>query len=394
MSQRLISRSRDLKRLRDEGYDVTVKAGHLLVKGVPYVNAQKEVKRGALVSVLDLSADDTTVRPATHVLMFAGETPCHRDGQPLNEMIIASERRPVAQDLTIDHQFSSKPPRGHYVDYFEKMTTYVAILSSPARSIDPNVTAQTYPAIEEDPGESVFEYTDTASSRAGISAVSQKLEAAKVAIVGLGGTGSYVLDQVAKTPVREIHLFDGDKFSPHNAFRSPGAASVADLRTGPSKVEYFRTIYSRMHRHIVPHAEFLGATNVDALRGMTFVFLCLDKSGPKKAVVGKLEELGIPFIDVGMGVYLKDSSLYGVLRVTTSTPDARSHVHDRGRIPLAEVDVADEYATNIQVAELNALNAALAVVKWKKLCGFYGDFEHEHFCTYTIDGNVVTNEDR
>jgi antirestriction protein ArdC len=26
---------------------------------------------------------------------------------------------------------------------------------------------------------------------------------------------------------------------------------------------------------------------------------------------------------------------------------------------------------NIQIAELNALNAALAVIKWKKLCGFY-----------------------
>ena len=32
----------------------------------------------------------------------------------------------------------------------------------------------------------------------------------KVAIVGLGGSGSYILDLIAKTPICEIHLYDGD----------------------------------------------------------------------------------------------------------------------------------------------------------------------------------------
>ena len=36
--------------------------------------------------------------------------------------------------------------------------------------------------------------------------VTMKLELRKIAILGLGGTGSYVLYFVAKTPVREIHL--------------------------------------------------------------------------------------------------------------------------------------------------------------------------------------------
>ncbi|MGO9047784.1 MAG: hypothetical protein ACLQFW_13010 [Xanthobacteraceae bacterium] len=56
-------------------------------------------------------------------------------------------------------------------------------------------------------------------------------------------------------------------------------------------------------------------------------------------------------------------------------------------------DDNDLYAQNIQIADLNALNAALAVVKWKKLCGFYADLRKEHFSTYTIDGNALTNED-
>jgi hypothetical protein len=39
----------------------------------------------------------------------------------------------------------------------------------------------------------------------------------------------------------------------------------------------------------------------------------------KQVTVEKLEEFGIPFVDVGMGVELVDDSLICVLRVTSST---------------------------------------------------------------------------
>jgi hypothetical protein len=68
-------------------------------------------------------------------------------------------------------------------------------------------------------------------------------------------------------------------------------------------------------------------------------------------------------------------------------------VRAKQRIPLSKVDDGNEYDRNIQTAELNALNAALAVIKWKKLCGFYIDLEKEHHSTYSIDGNEMTNED-
>ena len=70
MSQSLISRSRDLKRLRDEGYDLEIRSGYLLVKDVPYVNSRREVKRGILVSTLTLAGDVTTT-PDNHVAYFA-----------------------------------------------------------------------------------------------------------------------------------------------------------------------------------------------------------------------------------------------------------------------------------------------------------------------------------
>ena len=82
------------------------------------------------------------------------------------------------------------------------------------------------------------------------------------------------------------------------------------------------------------------------------------------------------------------------MRVTTSTADKRDHVRDKMRISFSDRHNNGVYSQNIQIADLNALNAAIAVIKWKKLFGFYMDLEKEHFCTYTIDGNFVNNEDQ
>lgn len=392
MSQQLINRSPDLKRLRDEGYDVEVRSNYLLIKNIPYVNSNREIKFGVLVSELSLAGDVTTT-PSTHVVYFAGNYPCNKDGSEIDQIKHQSQQTRLDQDIVVDHSFSSKPGGG-YKDYYVKMTTYATIIFSPAQSIDPNVTATIFPVIESEEEESVFNYIDTASSRAGINVVTRKLELGKIGIVGLGGTGSYVLDLVAKTPVREIHLFDGDKFSQHNAFRSPGAPSVDELKKEPQKVAYFKDQYSRMHRNIVANEGYIDASNVDQLQGMDFVFLCLDRGEAKRLIVEKMEELGRPFIDVGMGVELVDEALYGVLRITTSTVEKREHVRGKNRIPFSDGDGNNDYSRNIQIADLNALNAALAVIKWKKLFGFYGDLESEYFSAYTIDGNALINEDQ
>lgn len=238
----------------------------------------------------------------------------------------------------------------------------------------------------------MFNYIDTASSRAEIDIVTQKLVGKKIAILGGGGTGAYVLDYVAKTPVEEIHLWDADLFLQHNAFRAPGAPSLEELRAQPSKVAYLKSVYSKMHRGIIVHDAFITADNVDELRGMDFVFVCLDLGLVKRVIVERLEAFGISFVDVGMGLYVSEGSLGGIVRVTASTPALRSHVPSR--IPMADVGGHNEYAKNIQIAELNALNAALAVIKWKKSLGFYLDYDYEHHSTFTISGNMLLNEDK
>ena len=390
MSHALISRSNDLSKLRDEGYEVDIQSNHLVIRNVPYVNNQCHVKRGLLVSTLDLNGD-VTACPSTHQAFFVGEYPCDNNGQFLETIVNGKTQTNLGDDLIINYSFSSKPASG-YQDYYHKMSTYIDILSGYARKIDPAVTAKTFGVIESKNTDSVFEYMDNASGRAGISAASAKLESERIAIIGLGGTGSYVLDLVAKTPVREVHLFDDDDFLQHNAFRSPGAASKEELRARYKKVEYLSERYGVMRRGIEAHAVRIDADNVGLLKGMTFVFVCIDNGAAKLPIIEYLEQEGISFIDVGIGIYFKeqDAKIGGHIRVTTSTGNKRACA--RQHIDFSEGGPNDIYGQNVQVADLNALNANLAVIKWKKLLGFYFDFDHEHHSTYTIDGNSLTNE--
>ncbi len=391
MSQQLISRNPDLKRLRDEGYDVSVRGGHLVVDRVPYMQGPGQIAYGTLVSELTLSGDKT-VAPGTHVIHFSGAYPCDQEGRPLDKIRHQSGRKDLGNGLVVDHSFSSKPPSG-YTDHYHKMSTYAAILAGPTASIDARATATPYPAVENQGDEGVFRYIDTASSRAGINDINERVAGERVGIIGLGGTGSYILDLVAKTPVKEIHLFDDDAFLTHNAFRCPGAASLDELRAEPTKVAYLAERYGVLHTGIVPHEDRISAENLALLDDLSFVFLCVDDGAAKIPIIKHLETNATPFVDTGLGVSRTDGRLLGVLRVTTSTQELRSHIHEKGRIPLASAG-DNEYTTNIQIAELNALNATLAVIRWKKHRGFYLDLEREHHSTYTIDGNAMTNEDK
>jgi ThiF family len=395
MSQQLISRSPDLKRLRDEGYDIKIIAGHVVVRDVPYVSASKEIKRANLAAVLKL-AGDVTDRPDDHVAKFSGDHPCDKDGREIEQIRHNAAVEQLAPGLTIQRTFSAKGigEGGHYqyADFYEKMTRYVGVISSPAEAIDPAVTARTYPVVEPDDDEdSVFNYVDTASSRAGTVMATRKLELSKVAIVGLGGTGSYILDLVAKTPVREIHLFDADTFSQHNAFRAPGAASKDELLAKPLKVAYLAARYAPMRKCIMAHEAGVTPDNVGELRAMDFVFLCLDNGAAKRLAIEHLRDASVPFSDCGVGLYLTDDSIGGHVRVTTGSKLKSDHVETH--VPFSDGDARNEYAQNIQVADLNALNAALAVIRWKKLFGFYQDLEREHNCVYTFDGNHLSNSD-
>ncbi len=389
MSLKLINHSLDIKKLRDQGYEVEIIGNYLLVHSIPYLNASKKVVKGTLVTNVSIANNQVT-RPNNHVIHFAGEFPCNIDGTIITQIQHVSNTVNLAEGIVVNHSFSNKPVQG-YLDYFEKVTQYIKIISAPAKHIDSGVTAKTYKVIESLEQDSVLNYSDTNSSKAEIDGINQKLSGLKIGIIGVGGTGSYILDFVAKTLVGEIHLFDGDKFLQHNAFRAPSAPSLKELNESIPKVKYYSRIYSKMHKHIIPHELYINERNLGLLNGLDFVFICIDKSEVKKLIFHKLESLKISFIDTGIGIKRVDDSLIGMVRTTTSTEDKRNHVWE-GRVSFANEEDED-YSTNIQIAEINALNAVFAVMKWKKLYGFLNDLENERDSTYSINVNHIENND-
>ena len=139
MSHALINRSTDLMRLVEEGFDIEVLCGHLVMNNVPYVGADRQVKRGRLIAALTLSGDKTH-RPATHVAMFDGDMPCDSEGSPLNQIHLSSGIQNLGSGLVSRHSFSRKPRQG-YANYFEMFTVYVGLISGPARQLDPTASA-------------------------------------------------------------------------------------------------------------------------------------------------------------------------------------------------------------------------------------------------------------
>ena len=390
MSRALIARNRDLRSLEDEGYTLRiVDDAYLVVENVPYVTAQGEVQESALVMELTLSGD-LTVRPANHVAHWAGGFPYEASGNKLLALLIEGARKVSLSDsLPSVYQLSAKPDHG-YSNYHHKVTTYVDILSREARLISPESTAQQWKVVgnDDDPS-SVFNFADTATARQNTADLARKLQNERVAIVGVGGTGSYVLDLIAKTWVREIFLFDDDPFLQHNAFRSPGSFSRAELEGGPIKSIFHAERYSRMRKGIVPRDTCIDDTNVKQLGTFDTVFLCMDGHPVKAQIVETCMAHDTLLIDVGMGLYRVTDSIAGIIRRTTCFPEHHSHAEDC--IDLAGDDAPGEYERNAQLAELNALNAALAVIKWKKVRGFYNDLTRELNSEYVIDGNKLIN---
>lgn len=389
MSRKLIAHNADLQRLENEGYDLEFRSSGslLLIRDVPYVDASREVKRGTLVLRLTL-AGDVALKPTDHTARWIGAHPCHADGRKIGTIANSSTAEDMGDGVRIEHVFSAK---ADYRDYHHQATTYIGRIAGEAAMVDPAADPKTFPAIPQTEKEGVHKYADTASTRAGIAALNNRLDGEIVGIIGVGGSGSYVLDLAAKTSSAEIHIFDKDIFQNHSAFRAPGAASIETLRQKLPKVDYFGGIYDDMRRGIVRHPVFIDASKLDLLDCLTFAFLCMDRGEQKRAIVEHLVRRGLPFIDVGMGLSLTDDKLTGLVRVVLSTPKTRERAAPH--ISYAEGDaVANEYASNIQSVELNALNAALAVIRWKQYRGIYHDLRAASYLGYSIASGTLTDD--
>jgi hypothetical protein len=352
-----------------KGYALSIDGGYLVVRDIPYLDDGAQLQWGAFVAKFDL-VDKQTVQQDDHQIWFAGSVPHGLDGKPIANLAggpTGLALGEASKDVVVQRRFSNKPQAtGKFADFYEKFESYLTIISGPAMELH-GANPYTFRTVEEMPN-SVFKFHDTLTSRAEITDLSGKFAEDVVAVIGLGGTGAYVLDFLVKTPVCEIRGFDLDRFYVHNAFRSPGRLEESEL--GKPKADVYGTRYDSLRHGLKIERKFLDSTSGAELEGVTFAFVCVDKGSSRTAIFDLLIAKGIPFIDVGMGLDRRRGPINGMVRVTYYANENAQQVRDKGLAEMSD-QPDDIYRTNIQISEINALNACLAVIRFKQLRGFY-----------------------
>lgn len=386
------SHNNSFQRLLDEGFTLYRRGAHIVGR-VPFLDSDLNVQHGLLVDLFSEEAGGVAgPSPLLHQFLFAGGTPSNIDGSQLM-LGGGADNRLLFDDVHADWLWSFKKtengqPRD-YVDFYEKFRHHFEAITAPVHHLYPDVELKPFLNVfSTDDDSNPFVFNDEHSARAAVMDLRERLLAHTVGVVGVGGTGSFIVDLLSKSPVNKIVLFDPDILKVHNTFRCPGPAIREDL--GRPKAELLAHRYLRSHKRVEYHNVAVTPTTAEILDGLTFVFVCVDKESVRREVATLLLAKNIPFIDTGLGLDRSGSGLTGMVRTTLSRPESIAMVEAQFANPAHDI-IENAYHTNIQTADLNALNAATAVMMFKKYAGYYAEMPRTWQSLLTVQtGSTIT----
>lgn len=369
--QELASHNPFIRDLDEQGYQLDFINGYFVIYGLPYLDQAGSLKHGDWICPVDLTEEGAPDPPRNHQAWFRGDKPYNRDGRELN-IGTRNQRLEVTTGLVAELSFSLKllDENGQmrtYHSFEEKVQTYLDAITAPAMAVHPEATPLKGIEVKAAEQSSPLRFPDTSSANYNLNDISSLLRSKKVTIVGLGGTGSYILDLLARTHLERIALFDDDKIHVHTIFRMPG---FIDRAIGQPKVEALARQYGKWHSGIEPINERITQGNIERLLQFDFVFVSVDDGPARRLIVDWLSSKSIPFIDCGMGLNRSVVGLNGTVRITGVDRAAYDRTIDTAYLPTGDTK-EDEYRQQAQIAELNALNAALAVIRFKQHFGIY-----------------------
>ncbi len=380
--QELANHNPFIQELLDDCYLIGFVGGYFVIYDVPYLDKGGNLQHGDLASPVDL-ADKIIDPPSNHQVWFRGEKPHDASG---NELHISPrpQKITITKDLITDFSFSlklhdSSGRNRKYMSFEEKVKTYLDVIVPPAIEAYPDATP--LHNIEKKAAEqkSPLRIPDTLSSRYHMNDISAFLRDKKVAIIGLGGTGSYILDMIARTHLEKIALFDDDKVHVHTIFRMPGFIKNA---IGKDKVDALAQHYGQWHSAISPISERITPDNIEQLNEFDFVFVSVDDGPSRLTIVEWLVDHNIPFVDCGMGLSRTIDGYNGVVRITGVDRTAFERTRNTCYLPTAAMAEIDEYNNQAQIVEFNALNACLAVIRFKQHFKLYGGLDDSIWYTF------------
>lgn len=373
-----------IQRLLADGYAI-YKRGAYMVAAVPYLDVNGNPQSGLMVDTLNLDeVGKVRVAPTNHQMYFIGQQPYdHKErilfgGADANVVPLFDGKQ--SSFYWSWKQLDSAGNKRDYLNLYEKFTDYILYVSGPVEGKFPHYKTTLFDGVATVETACPFPFEDTNSARANLGELDKFFASDTIAIIGAGGTGSYIFDFISKTRVQKIKLFDFDVFDLNNAFRIPGATDREEL--GQPKVHVIEQRYSGWHKGIEVFEAKLDGESEAYLDGVTFAFLAVDKIGPRRDIAKLLRAKGIPFIVVGMGIHHGNPGLTGMVDTTLIDEKTAPNVFEEIAGEQL-VDLPDEYQKNIQTVELNALNAAMAVFMYKKYRGYYASGRSVYQASFT-----------
>ena len=351
------------------GWAIEVGQNRISVKGVPY--RKNDGEAGTCQLLVETQDDGLTMRApengsgASHAAVLIGVSEgraYQATGEPVGNVLWT--------DNTNQCVISIKRDEGEYLNAWHALFVYTATVAGEV-------------GLEErDQVERIFKFEIDGEDSREMGAWRNRARGQRVAIVGLGGVGLWVLDLMSKTYVNEIRIWDGDVIEGRNLLRAPGWASQDAI--GKNKAQYFGEHYQQMREGISIHAEYWQADDhEEAFRDLDFVFVAIDKEETRTTLCERLEQMRIPFIDVGMGIELKQGQVRGSCQVFFTGEDP-----ERWRIGIPTIEgVGEKDYYDLQLADMGALNAALAVGMWRRHIGQYEAEEKDWLIRYFMESN-------
>jgi molybdopterin-synthase adenylyltransferase len=138
------------------------------------------------------------------------------------------------------------------------------------------------------------------------------LKSLRVGIVGLGGTGSIVLQELAHLGVADFLLLDPDVLEESNLNRLVGGAS-SDI--GSPKVGVAKNLARRINPDVSVDARQESVLKVRTLRALAdtdFVFCCTDSHGSRAALNQFAYQYLVPMIDMGVVIAVAEENVTNV----------------------------------------------------------------------------------
>ena len=135
MLRKLANHNDDIRRLLEKGYALKLDSSYLVVRDVPYLDHEKRLKNGAIVTKL-VFVDQERIGPQEdHQVFFAGSPPHNTDGTPIRNLSDRAATLTLADTgIVVARQFSNKPAGG-FTNLFDKIESYATIICGPAECL-------------------------------------------------------------------------------------------------------------------------------------------------------------------------------------------------------------------------------------------------------------------